>query len=37
MKPKEKKTDKKQQVATDSSPELNQQKTDHKADKKGNS
>ena len=36
MKPKEKKTDKKQQVETDSSPESNQQKTDHKADKKGN-
>ena len=37
MKGKEKKTDKKQQVATDSSPEPNQQKTDHKTDKKGNS
>ena len=37
MKPKEKKTDKKQQVATDSSPEPNQQKTEDKADKKGNS
>ena len=37
MKPKEKKTDKKQQVATDSSPEPNQKKTEDKADKKGNS
>ena len=37
MKPKEKKTDKKEQVATDSSPEPNQQKIDNKADKKGNS
>ena len=37
MKAKEKKTDKKEQVATDSIPELNQQKTDYKADKKGNS
>ena len=37
MKPKEKKTDKKQQVSTDSIPELNQQKTEDKADKKGNS
>ena len=37
MKPKEKKTDKKQQVETDSSPEPNQQKIDNKADKKGNS
>ena len=37
MKAKEKKTDKKQQVATDSSLEPNQQKTDRKADKKGNS
>ena len=37
IKPKEKKTDKKEQVATDSSPEPNQQKTEDKADKKGNS
>ena len=37
MKPKEKKTDKKEQVATDSSPDPNQQKTEDKADKKGNS
>ena len=37
MKPKEKKTDKKQQVATDSNPEQNQQKTEDKAEKKANS
>ena len=37
MKPKEKKTDKKQQVATDSNPEQNQKKTEDKADKKANS
>lgn len=37
MKPKEKKTDKKQQVATDSSQEPNQKVTEDKADKKGNS
>ena len=37
MKPKEKKTDKKQQVATDSSQEPNQTKTENKADKKANS
>ena len=37
MKTKEKKTDKKQQVATDSSPEPNQTKTENKADKKDNS
>lgn len=37
MKLKEKKTDKKQQVATDSNPEQNQQKTEDKAEKKANS
>ena len=37
MKPKEKKIAKKQQVATDSSPEPNQTKTENKADKKDNS
>ncbi|MFM9320059.1 competence type IV pilus minor pilin ComGG [Streptococcus sp. ST16] len=37
MKPKNKKTDKKQQVATDSNPEQNQQKTEDKAEKKANS
>ncbi|NMD84254.1 competence type IV pilus minor pilin ComGG [Streptococcus sp. WB01_FAA12] len=37
MKPKEKKTDKKQQVATDLSQEPNQTKTENKADKKDNS
>ena len=37
MKPKEKKMDKKEQVATDSSPDPNQKKTEDKADKKGNS
>ena len=37
MKTQEKKTDKKQQVATDSSPEPNQTKTENKADKKDNS
>lgn len=37
MKPKEKKTDKKQQVGTVSNPEQNQQKTEDKADKKANS
>ena len=37
MKPKEKKTDKKQQVATDSNPEQNQQKTEDKAEKKAKS
>ena len=37
MKPKEKKTDKKQQLVTDSNPEQNQQKTEDKADKKVNS
>ena len=37
MKPKEKKTDKKQQLVTDSNPEQNQQKTEDKADKKANS
>ena len=37
MNPKEKKTDKKQQVATDSSQEPNQTKTENKADKKANS
>ena len=37
MKPKEKKTDKKQQVATDSSQEPNQKVTEDKADKKDNS
>ena len=37
MKAKEKKTDKKQQVATDSSQEPNQTKTENKADKKANS
>ena len=36
MKTKEKKTDKKQQVATDSSQEPNQKVTEDKADKKGN-
>jgi len=37
MKAKEKKTDKKQQLATDSNPEQNQQKTEDKVDKKANS
>ena len=37
MKPKEKKTDKKEQVATDLSQEPNQTKTENKADKKDNS
>ena len=37
VKPKEKKTDKEQQVATDSNPEQNQKKTKDKADKKANS
>jgi len=37
MKTQEKKTDKKQQVATDSNPEQNQQKTEDKAEKKANS
>ena len=37
MKPKEKTTDKKQQVATDLSQEPNQTKTENKADKKDNS
>ena len=37
MKTKEKKTDKKQQVATDLSQEPNQTKTENKADKKDNS
>ncbi len=37
MKPKEKKTDKKQQLATDSNPKQNQKKTEDKADKKANS
>lgn len=37
MKAKEKKTDKKQQLVTDSNPEQNQQKTEDKADKKANS
>lgn len=37
MKPHEKKTDKKQQVATDSNLEQNQQKTEDKAEKKANS
>ena len=37
MKPKEKKIAKKQQVATDSSPEPNQTKIENKADKKDNS
>ncbi len=37
MKPKEKKTDKKQQVATDLNQEPNQKKTENKADKKDNS
>jgi len=37
MKAKEKKTDKKQQLATDSNPEQNQKKTEDKADKKANS
>ena len=36
MKPKEKKTDKKQQVATDSSQEPKQKVTEDKTDKKGN-
>ena len=36
MKAKEKKTDKKQQLATDSNPEQNQQKTEDKVDKKAN-
>lgn len=37
MKAKEKKTDKKQQLVTDSNPKQNQQKTEDKADKKANS
>ena len=37
MKAKEKKTDKKQQLATDSNPKQNQKKTEDKADKKANS
>ena len=37
MKAKEKKTDKKQQLATDSNPEQNQKKTEDKADTKANS
>ena len=37
MKPKEKKTDKKQQLATDSNPKQNQKKIEDKADKKANS
>ena len=37
MKLKEKKTDKKQQLATDSNPKQNQKKTEDKADKKANS
>ena len=36
MKAKEKKMDKKQQLATDSNPEQNQKKTEDKADKKAN-
>ena len=36
MKAKEKKTDKKQQLATDSNPKQNQKKTEDKADKKAN-
>ena len=37
METQEKKTAKKEEVATDSSPEPNQKKTEDKADKKGNS
>ena len=37
MKAKENKTDKKQQLATDSNPKQNQKKTEDKADKKANS
>ncbi len=37
MKPKEKKTDPKEQSSTNSSQQTNQKETDNKADKKGNS
>ena len=37
MKPKEKKTDSKEQSSTNSSQQTNQKETDNKADKKGNS